>query len=141
MRESSMLSDLAHSVAVRVVAGILAVIGIFAYNNREIPELSEMCEHIYSFDRMAFVLPATPNLEAVSYLAGDLRIRADWRAYRISLRNSAAADSVARLGKAAGELEESALSGDEWRLSEAFLRVGIAMGEVRYACRYDNKNN
>lgn len=133
-----MLSDLADSVAVRVVAGTLAVIGIFAYYNREIPELSEMCEHVFSFDTMAFVLPDTPNLEVVSYLASDLRIRADWRAYRISLRNSDAADSVARLAKAAGELEESALSGDEWRLSEAFLRVGIAMGEVRYACLFDN---
>jgi len=123
----------------RVVLGAFAIGLVWAYMNRPIPELDEVCDQILWFDFIVMRTVDTTDKSALGALANsadNLRIRTEWNYYRIGERDAAAGRAVYRLSLASGNFYDAFESGNVDDIATSLFRFGVAMGRVESHCRW-----
>ncbi len=123
----------------RVVIGAFAIGLVWAYMNRPVPELDEVCDQILWLDFKVLDTVDTTDKSALEVLANsadNLRIRTEWRYYRIGERNAAAGRAVYRLSLASGNFYDAFESGNVDDIATSLFRFGVAMGRVESHCRW-----
>ncbi len=122
----------------RVVIGAFAIGLVWAYMNRPIPELDEVCDQILWFDFIVLRTLDTTDQSALEVLANsadNLRIRTESNYYRIGERDAAAGRAVYRLSLASENFYDAFESRSD-DIAIWFLRFGTAMGRVESHCRW-----
>ena len=122
----------------RVVIGAFAIGLVWAYMNRPIPELDEVCNQILLLEATVMWTVETSDrteLEVLVSSAESLRRRTEWNHYRIGKRNAAAGRAVYRLSLASENFYDAFESRSD-DIAISFLRFGMAMGRVESHCRW-----